>query len=167
MEAFLVQLVKTLGYTGSLSIILIALVLILLPGFSIGEEIKFNGLLSMFRKPAADPLEDADEIKEDYRYRLKISEDHHIGFDIPIPMIVIHGDMWNKNHLPVYRMLESKWRPDITSVDLTQCNITSSLVSLLHDKAQNLPSLTIYVKSSDKKLLEYFSQFQNVKIEER
>ena len=166
MEAFLVQLVKTLGYTGSLAIIIVTLILILLPGFSFGDKVKFKGLLSLFGK-GHDDIPEPDEIKEDYKYRLKVDKDSVIGFDIPIPMIVIIGDTWNKNHLPVYRMLESKWRPEITSVDLTQCNITSSLVSLLHDKAQNLPTLTIYVKASDRKLLEYFSQFQNVKIEER
>ena len=168
MEA-LVQLIKTLGYSGSLIVVCIFLISVLLPGFSFGEKVKFSGLISIFKKKQTEAtVEQPDQVNEDYYCHIKHNEEL-IGFEIPKPKVYIFGQTWNSKDdecVKLYSRLDEKW-DQCDSVDITQANITSSLVSLLVDKAEKFPKLRVYHKQDQTVLLNVLTKYSNVELEAR
>lgn len=160
MTNTITKLLDGLGFWGSIGVVIIVLVIVALTGFKIGK-FEVNGLLHHFIKEKLSPM-----TQEDFKYELEIDKENKIGFEIPRPNVKIYGRLWNKEHTVVYRLLEDKWNY-CKVVDLTECNITSSLISLLEDKAQKFDGLTIYLTHDQVKLVAYLEQYQNIKLEIR
>lgn len=152
-----VAIIKELGFTGTLIVLILPIVLLSILVFLRGFEFS-NFKLKGFLKEKKENL-------DHYRYETEVG-DSVIGFEIPKPDVKIFGKLWNKEHITIYRLLEDKWR-DCKSVDVTDCNITSTLISLLEDKCQNFGELTIYATLDQLPLLNYLQQHEKIKIEAR
>lgn len=150
-------IVKELGFYGLLILgalpVLLFSLLIFIRGIEY-KSFKLNGLFEV-RKPTVDH----------YTHELAVG-DVVIGFEIPKPMVRIYGRLWNKEHINIYRLLEDKWREG-SKVDVTECNITSTLISLLEDKYQIFGELTIYATADQLSLLNYLKQYKEISIESR
>ena len=150
-------MIKELGFyviliLGSLPVLLFS-ILVFIRGVEY-KSFKLHGLFEKIR-PTVDH----------YVHELSIG-DSIIGFEIPKPAVRIYGKLWNKEHIAVYRLLEDKWREG-TKIDVTECNITSTLISLLEDKYQKFGELVIYATFDQLPLLNYLKQYKEVSIESR
>ena len=151
-------LIKELGFSGILILSALPIVLLSVLIFVRGFEYKNFKLHGLFEK--STPTIDH------YIHELRIDDDNIIGFEIPKPAVRIYGKLWNKEHINIYRLLEDKWR-DGTKVDIIECNITSTLISLLEDKYQTFGTLTIYATAEQLSLLNYLKQYKEIQIESR
>lgn len=149
------EIFKQLGYTGTLIVCILPVVLgsilIFLKGFKF-KNFEISGIL---KPKSQDPN----------KFRMKVGDDF-IGFEIPKLNVKIYGKSWNKDHVYIYRQLEDRWR-DCKFVDITESNITSTLISLLEDKYQKFGELTIYAAHEQLALLSYLQQYQKIQIESR
>lgn len=146
------KLFENLGFWGALIVVILAIITLALTGIKLGK-FELTSVLRHFYDKKDLP------IQNDYKYEIEIDDEEKIGFEIPRPNIFIYGKLWNKDHSYIYRLLEERWK-DCSVVDLTQCNITSTLISLLENKINKLGAMTIYISNDQVKLLGYLSQDQ-------
>lgn len=171
---------QQLGFWGTFILALIPMVVIsIVAGFSIimyGFKNPMNGNVVLegikqrqdrkAEAAASAPPADTKTIVADDYSAYVIVEGEKVGFKVPETYVRIYGQKWNRNHVELYRNLENKWKA-CKVIDLTECNITSSLISLLEDKATELLELKIYARSDQQVLLNYLKQYGNIQIETR
>ena len=152
------EIVKVLGFWGTFILLslpfavftIIAGVLILLHGL----KNPMNGvqILIGIRKPRVEESKPTT-FSDNLILEFEVDKEPH-GFQIPEGYVILYGKKWNREHVEYYRMLEDRW-VQCPIVDITRANVTSSLVSLLEDKADQLGSLKIFATADQVVLLNY------------
>lgn len=86
-----------------------------------------------------------------------------VGFVIPDPFVKIYGNYWNSSeHKDIYDKFERNW-DYIHIIDVTDCNITSRLISCIVNKSKK-HTTTVICRSEQEPLLKIFDGYSKVKI---
>jgi hypothetical protein len=157
-------ILKNIGFAGTSTILIIILIFFALFGFKT-SHFEFQGLVNWVKNRKKNKQD--EEMDDNYYACSKTTEDgSKIGFDIPREFVKICGTSWSREDIKMYRMLEERWE-HCNIVDITECNATTTLISLLENKANKFGSLIIYASHEQMKLLTYLQQIDKIKFEVR
>lgn len=93
-------------------------------------------------------------------------ESMELGYIIPPNYLYLYGRLWSTTkHGDLYSRLERDWK-DINIIDVRDTNLTSVLISIIEDKAQNLDKLTIIHNTDQKIGLSYLKEYSNITFKE-
>lgn len=154
-------LLKNLGFAGTSAVLGLVVVFSGLFGFKT-SYFEFHGLIHWIKN-----RKKTEDVEDNYYTCSEVNEDgDKIGFDIPREFVKICGTSWSRETIKMYRLLEERW-VHCNIVDITECNPTTTLISLLENKANKFGSLTIYASHEQMKLLNYLQQIDKIKFEVR
>lgn len=155
-------LIKNIGNLGVFGLLTVAVIFFGLFGVKT-SYFEFSGILQYFK----NRNKEKNIIEDDYYVcKSKGDDGEDIGFEIPREFVKIFGKSWSRDDIKLYRLLEERWE-HCNVVDITECNATTTLISLLENKAQKFGSLTIFASHEQMKLLNYLQQLKNIKFEVR
>ncbi len=157
-------LLKNLGLAGTSTILALLVIFSVLFGFKT-SYFEFQGVIHWFKNRKKNKNDDI-AIDDNHNMVTTPCGDDVCGFEIPKEYVRIFGKSWNRDSINLYRMLEERWE-HCNVVDITECNATTSLISLLENKAEKFGSLTIYATHEQMKLLNYLQQISTIKFEVR
>lgn len=180
-------LISVLGHTGAGVFLWAVMLLILTPvvlllaytiyirGINIFNKIvvpgRQEGLTDEQKKEFEDKLAAKDAEIASRERMLNMASDEHwavnlpggtIGFIVPKSGVTIFGDGWNtKDHAEQYNRFEEEWRTQL-SINVISARITSTLISIIENKAKQFSKIRIICTPDQKTILHYLEQYPNV-----